>query len=212
MGDNTMTTNLGGSIYHGGTLELQKRFNGGLGFHGSYTWSKTLTDVDSILSQVDWPEAPGVRERSLSRQHVEHRFTLSFLSQVPKNVPVFRDFKFSSLMSLESGRYYSLLVGSDANGDGNPFSDRPGRLGRNTLEGPGFATVDLRVARPVRFSERWSADFSLDFFNLFNRANIRDLNTTWGSIDLNAAPVATFKTPKNVFNPFQMQLGVKLKF
>jgi outer membrane receptor protein involved in Fe transport len=212
MGDNTMTTNLGGSIYHGGTLELQKRFNGGLGFHGSYTWSKVLTDVDSVLSSVDWPEAPGFRERSLARQHVEHRFTLSFLSQVPKSVPVLGDFKFSSLVSLESGRYYSLLVGSDANGDGNPFSDRPGRLGRNTLEGPGFATVDLRVARPVKFSERWSAEFSLDFFNLFNRTNIRDLNTTWGSIDLNAAPVATFKTPKNVFNPFQMQLGVKLKF
>jgi hypothetical protein len=52
--------------------------------------------------------------------------------------------------TLESGRFYNVFAGSDVNGDGNPTSDRPGTLGRNTLESPGFATVDLRVARTLR--------------------------------------------------------------
>ena len=125
LGDNHITTNIGDSIYHGGTLELQKRFNRGLGFHGSYTWSKTVTDVDSVTNLGDFPEALGFSERGLSRQHLGHRFTLSFLSQVPSSVPLLRDFKFSSLVALESGRYYTAFVGSDANGDGNPLSDRP---------------------------------------------------------------------------------------
>ncbi len=118
LGDNHVTTNLGDSIYHGGTLEVQKRFNRVVGFHGSYTWSKTITDVESVTNLGDFPEAVGFSERGLSRQHLGHRFTLSFISQVPSSVPVLRDFKFSSLVSLESGRYYTVTVGSDANGDG----------------------------------------------------------------------------------------------
>jgi hypothetical protein len=212
LGDNHITTNIGDSIYHGGTLELQKRFNRGLGFHGSYTWSKTVTDVDSVTNLGDFPEALGFSERGLSRQHLGHRFTLSFLSQVPSSVPLLRDFKFSSLVALESGRYYTVFVGSDANGDGNPLSDRPGFLGRNTLEGPGYATLDLRVARPIKFNERWSGEFTLDFFNLFNRTNIRDISAVYGGFDLSVAPVASFGTPRDVFNPRQAQFGFKLKF
>jgi len=212
LGDNHITTNIGDSIYHGGTLELQKRFNRGLGFHGSYTWSKTVTDVDSVTNLGDFPEALGFSERGLSRQHLGHRFTLSFLSQVPSSTPLLRDFKFSSLVALESGRYYTAFVGSDANGDGNPLSDRPGFLGRNTLEGPGYATFDLRVARPIKFNERWNSEFTLDFFNLFNRTNIRDISTVYGGFDLNVAPIASFRTPRDVFNPRQTQFGFKLKF
>jgi outer membrane receptor protein involved in Fe transport len=212
LGDNYITTNLGDSIYHGGTFEVQKRFNRGLGFHGSYSWSKTITDVDSVTNLGDFPEAVGFGERGLSRQHLGHRFTLSFLSQVPSSVPVLRDFKFSSLVSVESGRYYTVSVGSDANGDGNPLSDRPGFLGRNTLQGPGYATFDLRIARPIKFNERWSSEFTLDFFNLFNRTNIRDISTVYGNFDLNVAPIASFKTPRDVFNPRQVQFGFKLKF
>ena len=212
LGDNHITTNIGDSIYHGGTLELQKRFNRGLGFHGSYTWSKTITDVDSVTNLGDFPEALGFSERGLSRQHLGHRFTLSFLSQVPSSVPLLRDFKFSSLVALESGRYYTVFVGSDANGDGNPLSDRPGFLGRNTLEGPGYATLDLRVARPIKFNERWSGEFTLDFFNFFNRTNIRDISAVYGGFDLSVAPVASFGTPRDVFNPRQAQFGFKLKF
>ncbi len=127
---------------------------------------------------------------------------------------VLRDFKFSSLLSAQSGRRYNVFAGSDANGDGNPLSDRPGVLGRNTLEGPGFATFDMRVAREVRINERVSAEFSFDLFNLFNRTNITDLNTVYGGIDLSHAPnpILGFGTPRDAANPFQFQYGLKLRF
>jgi hypothetical protein len=214
LGDSFFLTNQGGSVYHGGTLEIERRFGLGFDIHGSYTFSKTMSDggVDSPTSLGDFPEAPGVSERALSRQHVSHRFTLSFLQQVPKSVPLLHDFKFSSLVAIESGRPFTVFTGFDANNDGNPLSDRPGALGRNTLIGPGFASVDVRVSRPIKLTERLNSEFSVDFFNLFNRVNIRNLTTFYGSSDLNNPPVAGFGTPRDVFNPRQIQFGIKLKF
>jgi hypothetical protein len=52
-------------------------------------------------------------------------------------------------------------------------------------------------------------------FNLFNRNNVKDINTVWGSIDYpNSPPPASlgFGTPRDVFNPYQTQFAAKLKF
>jgi carboxypeptidase family protein len=214
LGDSFFLTNQGDSVHHSGTLEIERRFGLGFGIHGSYTFAKTMSDggVDSPTSLTDFPQAPGVSEWALSRQHVAHRFTLSFLQQVPKSVGVLRDFQFSSLVAVESGKPFTIFSGFDANNDGNPFSDRPGALGRNTLMGPGFASVDARVARPIKLTERLNSEFSVDFFNLFNRVNVRNLSTFYGSSNLNVAPVPSFGTPSDVFNPRQIQLGIKLKF
>ena len=136
------------------------------------------------------------------------------MSQAPKSFGVLRDFKLGSIVSLESGRYYTIFVGSDANGDGNPNSDRPGTLSRNSLEGPGFATWDVRIGRSLRFSDRWSAELTLDFFNLLNKTNIKDLNTVYGGIDLAQAPNPNlaYLAPRDAYNPRQIQYGVKIRF
>jgi hypothetical protein len=125
-----------------------------------------------------------------------------------------QDFKFSALFTAQAGRRFNVFAGSDANGDGNPLSDRPGTLGRNTLIGPRFASFDLRVARPLRLNERVSAELSADFVNLFNRVNVTDLNTVYGGIDLNVPPnpVLGFGTPRDAANPRQIQYGLKLRF
>jgi hypothetical protein len=118
---------------------------------------------DSVANLADFPEGPSIGpEHAMSRQSVPHRYTLTFVSKIPSGMTVLRDFKFSSLLNAQSGRSYNVFAGSDANGDGNPLSDRPGILGRNTIEGPGFATFDMRVAREVRFNERVNAEFSFD--------------------------------------------------
>ena len=215
VGDIFVKDNSGMSIYHGGTFELEKRFAHGVGLHSSYTFSKTISNSDSLANLADLPEGLDARlERAVSRQHVGQRFTFAFLSQIPRTVPAIRDFKFSSLISLESGRRFNVFAGSDANGDGNPNSDRPGLLGRNTIRGPRYASVDLRVAREIPFREHVKGEFSLDFFNLFNRVNIKDLNTLYGGTDLSLPPnpILGFGTPRDAFNPRQLQFGFKLRF
>jgi outer membrane receptor protein involved in Fe transport len=207
-------TNTGESSHHGATFELQRRFRDGYGLHASYTASDTDTNVDSLANLSDIPEALDVNEFGPSRQHVGSRFTLTMLSEIPSDVPVVGQLKVSGLVTLESGRRYNIYVGSDANADGNPNTDRPCCVGRNSYEGPGYASVDLRIAREFALNGRARLDVSLDFFNLLNRTNVKDVNTVWGGIDINvpAAPQFGFGTPRDVFNPFQTQVGVKLKF
>jgi outer membrane receptor protein involved in Fe transport len=215
LGDFYVTDDIGYSIHHGGTLQLQKRFSHGFSFHGSYTFSKTINNAESVANLADLPEGPSIgTERAVSRQTVPHRFTLAFVSQIPASVGFLGNFKFSSLLTAQSGRRFNIFAGMDANGDGNPLSDRPDNLGRNTLEGPGFASLDLRVAREIRFNERVSAEFSGDFFNLSNRVNITDLNTVYGQTTLSVPTnsVLGFKTPRDASNPFQFQYGLKLRF
>ena len=62
--------------------------------------------------------------------------------------------------------------------------------------------------------ERVSAEFSADFFNLFNRVNVTDLNTVYGGIDLSVAPnpILGFNSARDASNPFQFQYGLKLRF
>jgi hypothetical protein len=55
----------------------------------------------------------------------------------------------------------------------------------------------------------------VDFFNLFNRDNVKDINTVWGSINYPGTPPPPelgFGTPRDVFNPFQTQFAARLKF
>ena len=87
-------------------------------------------------------------------------------------------------------------------------------MGRNSYEGPGYASVDFRISREFRVNVRGGLDVSVDFFNLFNRVNVRDVNTVWGGIDINVppAPQFGFGTPRDVFDPRQVQIGIKLKF
>jgi outer membrane receptor protein involved in Fe transport len=213
LGNFHVTDNLGTSKYHGGTIEVQKRFSGGIGFHASYTLSEGRTDVESVTNLADFPEGLDfTAEEALSRQHVRHRGTLSFTSQVAEAVPVLGGFKFAGLVSLESGRYFTVFTGSDANGDGNPNSDRVGTLDRNTLQGPGYASVDVRAARELKLGGKARVELSVDVFNLFNRTNVRDLNTVWGSNNPDATPIASFNTPRDVFNPRQAQIGLRLRF
>jgi carboxypeptidase family protein/TonB-dependent receptor-like protein len=214
LGDFFVKVSGGLSIYHGGTFEVTKRFTHGFSLHSSYSYSKTISNSDSVANLADVPETSLNLERALSRQNVPHRYTLSFISEVPKSVRFMHDFKFSSLLSLEAGKPFNIFAGSDANRDGNPLSDRPGNLGRDTLKGPSYASFDMRVARAFQLREHLRAELSGDMFNAFNRTNIKDLNTLYGQTDLSLPPnpVLGFNTPRDAYNPFQFQFGAKFSF
>jgi hypothetical protein len=213
LGNFHVTDNLGWTKYHGATVEVKKQFRGAFGFTASYTLAEARTNVESITNLGDFPDGLDFsNEDAVSRQHVRHRGTFSEVSQVPRDVAVLGDLKLAALVTLESGRFFSIFAGADANVDGNPNADRIGVVGRNSLEGPGYRSVDLRVAREFPLGGRVRGEVSLDVFNLFNRTNVRDLNTVWGSFDPNVAPIASFNTPRDVFNPRQAQIGVRVRF
>ncbi len=218
----------GMSVYHGGTAEIEKRLSHGFSLHGSYTFERAISNYESVANLSDFPQSQDRNlERAVSRQTVPQRFTLDFISgAVPNSVAVLRNFKFSTLVSAQSGQFYNIFAGVDENGDTNSLNDRPGTLGRDTLKGPTIISWDARVARVIHFSERLTGEFTFDVFNISNRVNVSDLNTVC-ECDLPAAdfsranlaattaslnPLFGFDTPRETLNPFQFQYGFKLQF
>jgi hypothetical protein len=217
----------GMSVYHGGTAEVEKRFSHGFSLHGSYTYSRTISNYESVANLADIPQSiDRSLERAVSRQTVPQRFTFDFVSTVPRSTPLLHDFKFSTLMDAQSGTFFNIFAGLDTNGDTNTLNNRPGTLGRNTLKGPSIFSWDMRVARDMHFNERLRGEFTFDLFNITNRVNVSDLNTVCecdlpaasfsaGALKSTAAslnPLFGFDTPRQTLNPFQFQYGFKLRF
>ncbi|HEY7289084.1 MAG TPA: carboxypeptidase regulatory-like domain-containing protein [Vicinamibacterales bacterium] len=83
-----------------------------------------------------------------------------------------------------SGRPYSLTTGLDLYNTGTANARPPG-VGRNTLRGPGYASLDLRWFREFPFSPvgqpkaKRTTTIGIDAFNLTNRVNF---NTPVGNL------------------------------
>lgn len=209
------------SNYHGGTFSLNKRFNHHFSLNASYTISKTISLRDPAgwgLDLAMWANDPNNAnlERALSNQHVGQRFVLTFLGEGPRDRlhGLLRHFKLGVITTLQSARFFTVFAGVDANQDGNPLADRPGQLGKNTFKGDGFSDLSLRVSRSFAFGERWKGEFIAEVFNLFNTVNIKNFSTVWGSADLNTPPppFLGFGTPRDVFNPREIQFAFRLRF
>jgi len=85
-----------------------------------------------------------------------------------------------------------------------------GNVGRNTLIGPGLATVDASLVKDTAITEKTSLQFRAEFFNLLNHPNfatpLRNVLSPAGII-----PTAG-KITRTVTTSRQIQFGAKLTF
>ena len=223
------------SIYHAVFLQLTKRFSNSFQLQSSYTYSKVLDTVPDQTSVVvgggdDAKVAQDTLLPNLDRGHgnadLRHRFVLSGVWEInyarSSTNGVIRallsGYQFSTLANWQSGRFYTPSVGgnSDVNNDGNTRNDRSPYVGRNTFQGPGFATVDIRFSRDiVLYRERTRLKLIFEAFNLANHTNYSALLTT--QYNFNGAtrvftPAAGFLTPTDTFDPRIIQLAAKITF
>lgn len=85
-----------------------------------------------------------------------------------------------------------------------------GDVGRNVLEGPGFATWDMSVIKNFRMGSRYRAQLRLEVFNLLNRANFGlPEDTVFNS---RGRVESAGEIPDIVGTARQMQIGVKFEF
>jgi hypothetical protein len=128
------------------------------------------------------------------------------------------------LNTLQSPQYYSILAGSDVNGDGFPFNDRVGNIGRNTYRGASYYDTDLRLQKLLSLNERLELKLSAEALNLLNRVNVQDVDQVYGAGEF-AGPVPkafgdgvtspanpTFGTPTFAGAARQFQLSAKFSF
>ena len=107
-----------------------------------------------------------------------------------------------------------VLGGPNRYFDPNAFVAPPngtyGNVGRNTLQGSGLAELDLAIAKKLSLSERFSAQFRADFFNVLNHTNFNTPNTiVFTSATGGPSPTAGVITATSTSSR-QIQLGLKL--
>ena len=91
-----------------------------------------------------------------------------------------------------------------------PLSGTYGNVGRNVLQGPGLAELDLSLAKRFALSERFKLQFRAESFNLLNRANLNAPNpvvftAATGGPSPTAGVITTTSTTSR-----QLQFGLKL--
>ena len=116
-------------------------------------------------------------------------------------------FQTGFVLSAGTGRPYNLTTGRDDNQDGIA-NDRPFGVNRNTLQGPGFLSLDLRVAKEISLSSRKGdgprVGFTADAFNVLNKVNypgyIGNLSSPFFGLPVSSRPAR------------RLQLGMRFTF
>src|SRR6266576_229690 len=183
--------------YHGGTLTVMERSKY-LSLTANYTYSHTIdngnftTFINLPVNQFDYKA-----ERANSNQDGRHRFVANFSATGPES-SFARHFVFSSIVTAQSGRPFTIFYGASTLNDlaggatdrvgGAPLtphcpsaSDCATMIPRNTYVGDKEYTWDLRLSRYFQVREKLRLDLSIDAFNLLNRKNVDEVTSVYGS-------------------------------
>ncbi len=97
-----------------------------------------------------------------------------------------------------------------------PAAGTFGNERRNQFYGPGFADVDFSIFKNTPITERVSTQFRIEMFNLFNRKNYPNPNTTFSSGSFgritDTIGDANGATGIGAGEPFNVQLALKIVF
>jgi hypothetical protein len=101
----------------------------------------------------------------------------------------------------------------------NAFTQAPqgsfGTMARNSLYAPGYGDVDLSVFKTTHLGDRFSAEFRVEMFNLFNRVNLAPPSNSLGSGfgQVTTTFGASFGAPGiGPGEPYSTQLALKILF
>jgi outer membrane receptor for ferrienterochelin and colicin len=193
------------STYNGVSFTLNRRLSNDVEFSGSYTVSKTSDDASDFDEQ---PQNPFnlAAEQALSRQNQQQRLVFNALW----NLPIPGQIELAPLITLGTGRPINPLVGLNSNrNDAFPLSARPLGLGRNSLQTPGMAIVDLGVVKTINLGEHRHLDLITQFFNLFNHTSATAINPFFGT---GAVPLLGYGQSIQDFSPRIIQFAANFEY
>jgi Carboxypeptidase regulatory-like domain len=241
----------GNSTYHALQLSLKKRFAAGYSILSSYTFSKFIDmaadDGHGSTSSLATDPFNWFFDRGLSDNNVRHRFTTSFVWEVPAfrragglTRSLLGGWQLNGIVLLQSGSPFSVTAGTNRSLSGGAgdradligsgpvatYGDQSraqfirkyfdtsrfalpalgtfGTAGRNILQGPGYANIDMSAFKSFRITESKSVTLRWEVFNLFNRANFNNPSGNFSS--------AVFGQITSAKDPRIMQVGMKFIF
>ncbi len=231
------------SEYNALVLQIQRRMTNGLSLQSNYTYSKAVdygqqfgTFAASFMTVSDPFDLSF--DRSLSANNIPHKFVGSavwrpaeFFHMAKSGLgrAIFGDFQLSPIVVISSGYAMAASVPStfppSFSTPSNTLFGAGGVLGipflRNVNRRPHTFTADLRLSKRIRFNEHMNLELLAEGFNIFNRSNITNVNTSYISAINFTTGVLTYNpsygsvnTINNtiIFAPRQIQFGVRFHF
>lgn len=218
------------SSFDGLLANFNKRMTHHLGAGISYTWSKTLDNgPNPSFVLIPQDNTQFGQERAVSSDYAGQRLVANMTLSTPDRNALLRGWELGTILTLESPHYFTKFAGFDANGDVFGNNDRVGIEPRNTFKGDNFKTVDLRISRTFKASERLNVQGIAEAFNVLNSTNVRFYNTVYGAADFctldptatncdasrsfrEGSPNPAYGTPRAVYNPRQIQFALRFTF
>jgi hypothetical protein len=220
------------SVYDGLLVQLTKRLSHNFSYAISYTYSHSIDNgPNPSFVLIPQDSANFSAERASSADDARHRFVGNAIFTSPSSwSPFFRDFSFSTIVTLQSPQYFTKYAGFDANGDVFGNNDRVGGEPRNTFRGDTLQTVDVRLERTFPIHDNLKLQLMAEAYNLMNTVNVRYSNTSYGAADFcgpdpgapgcfgapafyrEGSPNPLYGTPSSVFNPRQLQFVARLSW
>jgi len=217
----------GRSQYNALTLSLSQRKTHGLLFNAFYTLSKALDDgVIGSNYVIGSTDASGVsdpsnfeRDYGYTSWNQTHTFVgtavvaPTFAGSGVWNT-IANHNQAGIVVQVNSGLPYNIRSNLDLNLDGVTDADRPNFVARNSRTLGTFSTVDLRYSRFVAISSAVRAEVLAEFKNLFNRQNVRAVNSVVATdaIGNPRSPIPNEFPVTQTYEPRQFQLGFRLHF
>jgi hypothetical protein len=210
-------TNEGHSKYKALVASLSGTLAGGHFVSASVTFSdkKNISDDFSPAFPYGYPSDPTKIEGEWgpARGQERVRVVASGVFLLPVGFTVAPTFEFGT------GQPWTQRYGYDYNGDGKN-SDRPLGVGRNSMDGPEFRQVNLRITKAFAIAGS-KLEIIAEAFNLFNAINY-DVSSIDGALYLSGptlvSPTAAYvKNPNygkysSTFTPREIQLGLRYSF
>ncbi len=210
------------STYQGTSFALNRRMSNELEFSASYTFSKTYDNASDFNEQ---PQNPFdlASEWALSRQDQRHRLVFNALWELPigdeENTKqpqqrgwltrIFGHIEVAPIFTVDSGRPVDPLTGVDNGSGAFPLSARPPGFSRNSLKTPLLVNMDFRLLKYFPLGKTAHFDLVAEAFNLFNRANVAQINPVFGT---GAISQPGFQQPITGAGARQIQFSLDLEF
>jgi outer membrane receptor protein involved in Fe transport len=215
------------SLYHAGFVQLSTRLSDVLQVQASYTFSKVIDTAPEATAFIPNSAAEDPKlvqdtlnpdaDRGVGDSNVAHRFVLSGIWDIggSRGGALAGGWQLSTIVTLQSGRWYSVRSNVDLDNDGNRFTDRAPGYGRNTIEGPGYATLDARLSKRVPLGRGADLRLMVEAFNALNRSNVSAVQQVLFTYDAASrlfTPNPAFGTATNTSDPRILQLAARVTF
>jgi hypothetical protein len=239
LGNITEVDGTGNSSYNALWVSATQRLSRGLQINASYTLSKSL-DYNSFSTQgIVVQDSNNLRgDRGLSDFDARHRFVASAIYELPfRGNRCVAGWQFAMIVQQQSGNPVNIVT-SNSTVNGVAGTLRPdvtgpiriigsvdrwfdtsvftpvagfGSLGRNVAIGPAFSNTDFSITKNTSLTERVTAQFRAEFFDLFNHPNFGQPGNVVGTPSFGRITSTRFATGESGSSR-QMQFALKLVF